>query len=398
MYKRYDRPVSTFKGLSYDTNSPSSPWKEYRSNIDNGWMWTWGNYRWQDPPPIANVGSKLNWAQFKQERWFDLTPNVYITRSNGGYPNQLRFQGTLAAKGVTLTKLQIVPDGSAWGASAYNRMKPTKPEFSSLNALYELRELPKMFEGEILRRGLQAIPDYWIALQFGWRPLLNDIVNLVKTQIFLEKRFKQLMRDNGKPVRRRIQMLSSSDTVVTQDWVKDYGAFDRSFVTQFHRTVPRRMQTKQTTDRVWASARFRYWLPADPGGVVYKRQVLAKLYGLYPGPQFVYNAIPWSWLADWFSNAGDIIENLDVGVAQRLAADYFYVMREREELYSSRATGTFILHERGRPSIVLNATTYDRNVTRSRVVGDPFGFATAQGDLSGMQLSILGALGMSRLK
>lgn len=236
-----------------------------------------------------------------------------------------------------------------------------------------------------------------MALQFGWRPLLNDIVNLVKTQIFLEKRFQQLLRDNGKPVRRRVILASTSDNTETIALTSDYGAFSQGFVTQFYASVPKYSQRLITKDEVWASARFRYWLPADPKGVVYKDWVKAKLFGLYPGPQFVYNALPWTWMADWFSNAGDIIENLDAGVASRLAADYFYVMREREERYVSTASGRFYQHDRQKTIVSAHATTFDINRTRSRIKGDPFGFASTQGDLSAMQLSILGALGMSRL-
>jgi hypothetical protein len=354
-------------------------------------MWTWGNYRWQDPRGFENVGSKLPWSQWKSDRILQPSDALAIQSSNGFF----WWDGPLAAKGVTVSDPLVIPTGESWAASAYNKMKPTKPEFQALNALYELRELPAMFKGDILDRGLRSIGDYHLALQFGWRPLMNDIVNLVKTQFFLEKRIAQLLRDNGKPVRRRTQMMSSSDTQTLQENTNDYGAFHRVFVTQMYASVPQLTIRKHVSDRVWASARFRYWLPADPGGIVYKKRLIAALYGFYASPKFVYDALPWSWMIDWFSNTGDIMANLSADVADRLAADYFYVMREQETRYVSTADGRF--YSRSGGTVSASATTNDRLITRSRIVGNPFGWALSEDDLSLTQLGIMGALGISRL-
>lgn len=123
---------------------------------------------------------------------------------------------------------------------------------------------------------------------------------------------------------------------------------------------------------------------------------MAYLFGLTPTPQVIWNAIPWSWLADWFSNAGDVLSNLDTGVADRCAADYFYVMREKGIIITYNCD--FYL---------ANTTRYEGNhfsldsvaqaTTKSRLRGDPFGFHLSEINLNPMQLSILGALGLSRL-
>lgn len=391
MYKKMDRPTTVTLGEGSEWWG-GAPWgNDTVIHSEKGAMWTWGNYRWQDPRGSENVGSKLPWTQWKSDRIYQPTDSLNIMNHNGFF----QWRGPLAARGVTVSEPLVIPTGEAWAASAYDRMKPTKPEFQGLNALYELRDLPRMLELNIKDRGLSSIGDYHLALEFGWRPLMNDIVNLVKTQVFLEKRVDQLLRDNGKPVRRRIQMLNDSDTQLLQDNLDDYSAFHRTFVSQTYYSVPKLTIRKQVTDRVWASARFRYWLPADPGGVVYKKRLIAALYGFYAAPKFVYDALPWSWMVDWFSNTGDIISNMSADVADRLAADYFYVMREQETRYVSTATGTFrgFNHE----SVSASATTNDRLITRSRIVGNPFGWALSEGDLSLTQLGIMGALGISRL-
>jgi len=109
----------------------------------------------------------------------------------------------------------------------------------------------------------------------------------------------------------------------------------------------------------------------------------------------IYNAIPWSWLNDWFSNTGDILENLDVGVADRLAADYCYLMQDCQTHREYYAEGKF--HDKAGNIFSVSATSYSVAGTKNRIIGDPFGFSTNPNSLSATQLSILGALGLSRL-
>jgi hypothetical protein len=270
-------------------------------------------------------------------------------------------------------------------------MKPTKPSFSGLNSLYELRELAMTLEGRA--RTLKEVSSYWVGLQFGWKPLLSDILSLVNHQRKTEKRLKQLLRDNGKPVRRKITLVETDDTVQTD--FTSYSAFNPVLVTQFYRQQPTVRQIRVNTERVWASARFRYWLPGGPQDINWKRAMLARIYGLYPSPSVIYNAIPWSWLVDWFTNAGDLIENLDGGVANRLAADYFYVMREKSWFVTNTATGYFT-RRNGEACQFTGSSTFHAT-SKYRAKGDPFGFASNQNDLSLMQLSILGALGLSKI-
>lgn len=289
----------------------------------------------------------------------------------------------------------ISGDGSSFGADAYDKMKPTKPSFESLNALYELKDLPGMLRQRFHKSGLKNIGSYWLALQFGWRPLLNDCIKLVQLQRSLEKRLTWLLRNNGKPVRRRIQIASSSESS-TVFYPSVIGHVQHpSFVTRFLNGARGYNEVTTLTDRVWASARFRYWLPDGPRDIDYKRRLLAELYGLSPRPSVIYNMMPWTWLLDWFTSAGDVVSNLDAGVADRLAADYFYVMREKHAIIERHSfCGYYGL---ARERVVINAFATKDRFLKTRLKGDPFGFNTSENDLTGMQLSILGALGLSRL-
>lgn len=123
--------------------------------------------------------------------------------------------------------------------------------------------------------------------------------------------------------------------------------------------------------------------------------MLARLYGLRPTPSVIYNAIPWSWMVDWFSNLGDIISNLDAGVADRLSSDYMYIMMQKEWVREYYAWGRFKLRQGG--TFTSDATSTSIAFTKTRHRGGPFGFSAKDGDLSSHQLAIMGALGLSRL-
>jgi hypothetical protein len=285
--------------------------------------------------------------------------------------------------------------GSGYAAEAFAKMKPTQPEFSALNSIYELREMPQLFKADYHKRGLRGVADYNLAIQFGWIPLLNDIKSFLSLQAKLQKRLAQLLRDNGRPVRRRITLKDeSSPNAVAQG--SSYSAFQPVLVTQYYASQPTWKTTTFFRERVWASAQFRYWLPGGPRDVEYSRRLLRALSGYRVTPDVIYNAIPWSWLVDWFSNLGYLLENLDyAGVAERLAADYFYIMRSQEWSMEYVASGSF--KRRSGETFSVRATALTRAFAKSRVRGGPFDIALKEKDLSATQLGILGALGLSRL-
>jgi hypothetical protein len=125
--------------------------------------------------------------------------------------------------------------------------------------------------------------------------------------------------------------------------------------------------------------------------------MLARIFGLRPSPIVVYNAIPWTWLADWFVNAGDVVSNLSMGVADRLAADRFYIMQERGAWSKLESTCSFMRADTNDVNTV-SGTASEVWAHKVRVKGDPFGLNTQPNQLTGMQLAILGALGLSRLR
>lgn len=358
---------------------------------------------------IEGAGSRPGWPHklgskdvggsfwLKQDRSYRPPTKIFV-RGSSGLQTRTTYSGLVTAVPGTPAGLGVVSSPAAWSAEAYRKMKPTSPDFSAVNSIYELKDLPGMVRRRAERILSRDAASDWLNLQFGWRPLLNDIKNLIQTQQNLEKRIAQLLRDDGKPVRRRVTLVDSmTDPVVVEVTNRGQQArMNPSFVDRFYLKPTTCRDVSFVTDRVWASARFRYWLPRGPGGIVYKKKLIRALYGFDVSPSVIYNMIPWTWLIDWFANVGDILENLEAGVADRLAADYFYVMREVRSVCQTLVTTQMVDVVSGQPlNLTLPATR--EIVDKRRIRGHPFDPAINPNGLSGMQLSILGALGLSRL-
>nr|WEU70954.1 MAG: maturation protein [Hangzhou steitz-like virus 1] len=327
--------------------------------------------------------------------------NVVAAPAGGGNPF-LRYEGGFSCS----VPVSAMPtgNGQAWGATAYKAMKPTKPDYSLLNMVYELRELPSMlirlkdFWDLELFRGAKNFSressSRFLGQVFGWNPLINDVMSVIKAQQKIQKRIEWLIRNNGKWKRRRI-VLFDNIAMTNGDWINDYGALNPVLTTGHYLKQPRYRDTTWTRDRVWATAEFRYFLPDVPTGVSpgwYLKRCLSGFRS--PSIADLYRAIPWTWLVDWCLNLANVLENTDPGVADRLAARRFYIMREQEVVKTRHADA--VMRAIDGSAVPVQVTAWRRDLHRTRLLGNPF-YPGNPNNLSGMQLAILGALGLSRL-
>lgn len=299
-----------------------------------------------------------------------------------------------------------------YGAEAWKRARPAKPDFKAAENLLELRELPALFKLELEKNHL----DRWNFLQgtgnsgrihlywnFGWLPLLRTIRDFVKTHRKEQKIVDQLFRDNGRPVRRKGEILDE-ETITAPSYVnKDPSAVNYpTFVSQCYVGGFGKFERVRTieTRKVWYSGKFRYYLPAGPRTVAYKKALIRGIYGLSITPSALYNAMPWSWLIDYFTNLGDIIENLSPTLADRLICDYMYVMHERtyRQFLDCRdftyADADYVKKD---PETRNQTAVEFYDIEKVRESANRFGFRVKVEDLSPTQYGILAALGLSKL-
>jgi hypothetical protein len=109
--------------------------------------------------------------------------------------------------------------------------------------------------------------------------------------------------------------------------------------------------------------------------------------------EVIWNLSPWSWAVDWFSNAGDVISNVNSMVEDGLIMRYGYIMETTmvSDTYTRKYQDQFYNGQGKCDSFVTLVTE-----TKIRRRANPFGFGLTWDGLSTFQKSIIAALGISK--
>lgn len=315
------------------------------------------------------------------------------------------------------------------GAEAWNLVRPDLPDFSIGNSLYELRETPQMLrqtlgafirdmknspqwlrktqrqlKANAKRSGMSHAGEWFLAVEFGWIPLLKDIRLFVSAQRDKQKRLRQLIRDAGRPVKRyrRMPPLASeeekSSYQKSTDWRPYNGAMRPTLNTGTYTGGGSSIALKSTYKvKWWVEGSFRYYLPPGPHDVVWTRKMYRRIMGWRVTPTMVWNAMPWTWLSDYFIGLGQFMQSVSAGVADNLVCDYCYLMKRKNWLHETACTQTIRTSANGSQGKSVTAVTSEEWVTKTRIAANPFGFGIKQTSLNVKQIAIMGALGLSRL-
>jgi hypothetical protein len=294
------------------------------------------------------------------------------------------------------------------GATAIARCAPTNPTASLSTFLGEtIKEgIPKIAGSVILKwrnmthhQRRKAIGEEYLNYQFGWVPFVNDLRDISHSITHAHDVLEQYERDSGRMVRRRYEfprqydsstrlIYSQANPFISPDSIELYRrpfVFGQVYVTE---TVARNQ---------WFSGAFTYVLPTGGGA----RDNLAKYVieakktlGLTLTPATVWNLTPWSWAIDWFTNAGDVLSNIDAWIIDNQVLLYGYMM---EHVVSTRtytyAGPTGYQSSSMRPNDVTLVTE-----TKQRIKATPYGFGISWDGLSTFQKSILAALGITHFR
>lgn len=301
-------------------------------------------------------------------------------------------------------------DLNQFGAQAVEKYSPLKPGANVGQALVELYRdgLPKL-PTSLLRRtkDLKSVGSEFLNVEFGWKPLLKDLQDIYKTWNSLNSMMAQIIRDNGKPVRRRgtlyrnVESIAPVQTHTNPLPFQSLGAVGQADVNGEGYDKRGTWREITTSEKIWFSGQFRYHIP-DVTDDRWSAQAKLALFGLNPTPSLLYQVMPWSWLIDWFANVGDVIDNLSSNGIADLIVDRCYVMRhfKRVTRYTSYTT-----------PIIRDFSSYNAGILREpqatfitevveerkeRAAASPFGFGLQIADLSDRQFAILTALGLSK--
>lgn len=311
------------------------------------------------------------------------------------YPSayeQTRPGNPKASLGQFLIELKEFP--SAIGTSAFGGRKAL---FKGLKD-YPVKDLPRLLLERF--KPLRAVGGEYLNIKFGWMPLVKDLREIYDLSQKIDGMIGQLIREGGRPIRRKAILKSSSETTHTSyDYPYAYANVYGSppFLPdggQTHYSVTTRESVK-----VWCSFQYQYDQP-DAGSSLWNTRARHALYGSLPTPGLLWEVLPWSWLIDWFSNVGTIYSNLSPNAVDNLVTRRSYVMEEKttETTYDAYVThpgsnGFYVY-----PRVEHQFRTKVKVESKARLAGgNPFGASVDIPDhLTMGQALTLAALGITR--
>lgn len=204
------------------------------------------------------------------------------------------------------TGFQYVSDPPAtdmnyWKAKAMAAINPFKPQVDIPLFLFELKDFPRMLRGlgYVLSGTYKPkdIPGGYLAYQFGWGPLLGDIASLYDFAGDMQKTARYLENAaNGGRVSRSIGGKSDPGSAGTYSYTL---GSDGNYVLAW---------TSQNTVKGWTTARIHLTEPLPLSVDARQMLVFRTALGLNASAATIWNAIPWSWLIDYFTNVGALMD------------------------------------------------------------------------------------------
>jgi len=260
----------------------------------------------------------------------------------------------------------------------------------------------QLWKGKV--KALKALGGEYLNYQFGWAPLKDEVSSVVNAARHHRDLMKQYHKGEGSDSHRRFDY-PLQRSVISSD--------PQQF---FYPQIPgggevvggpagenswRRVSLVKETKK-WFEGCYTYALPSDTDS--WKKALgfgsqADQLYGLSLSPDVLWELTPWSWAVDWFSNAGEVVNNVTNFGLAGLVLRYGYIMCESIETIKVEQWGTSYLSGpgSGKPYIQPGASTSEvETITKVRFPASPFGFGIGWEGLSPTQLAITAALGITR--
>lgn len=277
----------------------------------------------------------------------------------------------------------------ALGANLVDSVRPTNPVADLAEFIGEFISERKFFS---VPGKAGSLSGEYLNYMFGIAPTVSMVQDLRDAMLNSEKLIAQYRRDSGRLVRRRYHPPPTVSTETVDHGLVYPVALGGDINSAMSGPGSYKVHRK-VSDRIAFSGAFTYYLPKE--GWMKKVRELDRLYGVVPGMDTVWNLLPFSWLVDYKLSIGSAIANANAYAMDGLVMQYGYVMRERlvheEHVWSGHLRD-------GNGALVPRTLSVSANFKiQERRPANPFGFGISHEDLTPRQLSILAALGLSRV-
>jgi hypothetical protein len=257
--------------------------------------------------------------------------------------------------------------------------------------------IPKAVGAQLLKnrfRDYRDIGGEYLNYEFGWKPIVADLRKVATAVQESERILTQLERDSGRRVRRKFQFPTIYSTSEVRTAARPYPALNSTT----YYTDPTKISLRSFTQRRWFSGCYTYHFERggrSRGGMQAAARNAGQLLGVELTPATLWNLAPWSWLADWVTNAGDVMSNLSRFSQDGLVMQYGYVMEHtiRQRAITHQGGG-YYKYPQFLPLPSVSGVFVEE--TKVRRPATPYGFGLEIDGFDPRQWAILGALGISR--
>jgi hypothetical protein len=265
------------------------------------------------------------------------------------------------------------------------RSIPDIPRFSLFRFVGELAVgLPKVpLKALVKDRKVSALGDEYLNLQFGIIPTVSDTQRLIEA--LQNPKLRSAVRESLTK-EHRVRKTIDKGTTHTSRALTSGEMASSSGLTGQSGTL-----SVTTEYKVWSSITFIDYQINELNRLLNDLDAKLGGIGVIPTAIDIWNLIPWSWFIDWFTNFNHVITNLSYLGRNGLAIRRGYLMAHYTTREVHYKKGLIL----GQPFTTSGEILTER---KYRVRASPFGFGYTWKDFDPFQLSILGALGISRLR
>lgn len=327
---------------------------------------------------------------------------AYTTyRGQAGFSNMLG----LAVLDTSYLTEDILTTMRGYGTSAMAAANPNNSPSSLYTAVHETLSdgLPKALGVETWENRTKlarAAGKEYLNYEFGWLPFVSDLQSFAHS-VKNSHRIISEMRAHAGGLQ-RVSYGAPASISGSGDGASGYVSLmppdppaGMTSVSQIG-SVYHWVAETSVSERAWFTGAFYVVDPAgdDTASKLgrYAREA-DRLLGVLPTPDHVYQAAPWTWAFDWFSNAGAVVSNVsDMMTTGSSPTAWAYSMHER--ILTRSAVFSFADTVYGGGPTKFTGTS--RISRKFRIPASPFGFTVDWPDFTARQVAILGSLGVTR--
>jgi len=190
---------------------------------------------------------------------------------------------------------------------------PVKSHVDITTMIYELRELPELVKKywDLTVRAAKKTPpkrgskdlntgNSVLDLNWGIAPLISDTIKLFQFTKAFDKRARDLAAIYDRPHGLKRQRVLWSNSVEDVRYVAANSFVCGIGVNRHYKTMSRQ----------WAAVTWKPWFDfqSRPSDTEIANKAILALNGIKNPWAIAYEILPWSWLIDYFSNVGDLVE------------------------------------------------------------------------------------------